>query len=331
MIDSSAATVPGFTVPSYIRRFCREIEFGPGEFVHRAGHRYQDVYVVLDGFLDCSAEEDFEMHSLGPGSVVGDLGYILGFQAGANVIARTKVRALIIGYDTFSKIANEDRSLAVDFLRFLAGVMPEREISRHDVQTVSGEKGAINVLLCRDDYMLLEAMKLRYSICCEEQGRDIPTADHKRKIISSRLDESGYTFIAMERGEVIGMLHSNLARETPLPMIEDLYGMTQSVNHPANTAVCMTLCIKKSKRGTPAFLHLGRACLEHAMSRGIVEYFMHSGPALTPYFKLLGFRPSAERFYYDNSLCQPMVLDLRQNWSRLSGLAGLSIGNAATS
>ena len=285
-------TANAFAVPPYLSRFCEQVEFHSGDVVHREGHRYQQMYLVTEGSLDCYSEcEDIEMTSLGAGSAIGDVGYLGGYRARATVIARTKVRTLVITDTTFGKVDNEDRSAAVHFRKFLATLRTERETPNYSLATLSAEaegKGNIKVLLSCDENMLLQAKKLRYSVDCDELGRDPLEADHARKIITDPLDEFGHTFIAIERGEVIGTLRMNLAREGRLGLIEDLYGMPSSVNHPAKTAVCTQFYIKKSRRTTPAFLQLGGAWLQDAMSRDVLDCFIAVVPSLTAPCKLLG-------------------------------------------
>jgi hypothetical protein len=328
MMPPAAATVSGSTVPPYLFAFCAEIKFSAGAVVHRAGQRYDEMYLIVEGCLQSYLEcDDFDTSTLVSGSTVGDLGFLGGYQARADVITKTKVRALVIAENTFRKIEAEDRPLAVHFRRFLANVTNERESPNYDTAALSGDTGIpgnINVVLCRDENMLLQAKRLRYSVDCNELGRNPPEADHSRKIITDDLDEFGHTFIAIERGEVIGTLRTNLAREGPLGIMEDLYGMTTSANHPAKTAVCTQFYIKKSKRGTPAFLQLGGAWLQDAASKGVLECFVAVVPSLAAPYKLLGFRSAAERFYYHGrGPSEPMVLDLKQHQHRLSGLSAL--------
>jgi hypothetical protein len=286
------------------------------------------MYIVSAGFLDCYSdlEENVEVSSLGAGCAIGDVGYIGGYRARASIVARTRVQALVISDDLFSKIEDEDRKAAVDFRRFLGTVTNERASPNSTLAAFSpaADYEGINVLLCGDDKMLLEAMKLRYAIDCDELGRNPPEADHSRRIITDRLDEFGHTFVAVERGQVIGTLRTNLAREGSLGIIEDLFGMSRSPDHPAKTAVCMKFYIKKSKRRSAAFLQLGRAWLQDAMNRGIGQCFVVAVPSLAAAYKLLGFRSAAERFYHHgNGPSEPMVLDVQRHANMLGGLAGL--------
>jgi hypothetical protein len=328
MTHPAAAMIPGSTAPGYLLGQCAQVEFSAGEAVHRAGHRYQEMYVVVAGHLQSYPEsEDCETQTFLPGAAIGDLGFLGGYQARADVIARTQVRVLVVNENTFSKMETEDRQLAVHFRRLLASITRERESPACDVAAVSAgiaSVGNINVLLCRDESMMLQAQRLRYSVYCDELGRDPPEADHSRRIISDTLDEFSHTFIALEGGEAIGTLRTTLAGEGPLGILEDLYGMTNSVLYPAATALCTKFYIKKSKRRSPAFLQLGRAWLEDAVSRGIRECFLGAVPSLAAMYKVLGFRPAAPRFYHlGDGPSDPMVLDLKQEGKRLSAFAGL--------
>ena len=100
--------------------------------------------------------------------------------------------------------------------------------------------------------------------------------------------------------------------------------MRASKNHPQRTAICTKVIIKKSKRGTPAYLKLCTEWLLYAMQEGILECYIGCEPKLTPILGMLGFKRSGERFYhYELGPNDPMMLDLVRHGKRLAGLAGL--------
>jgi predicted GNAT family N-acyltransferase len=188
----------------------------------------------------------------------------------------------------------------------------------------SNKASDVDVVPCRNDAQMQEAMRLRYNVCCVEYGRESPDADHERKILKDRLDEFGHVFVAVRAGEVIGTFRTNLSREGSMGIFDELYGMTLSKHHPARTAICGRFTVKKSNRGTPVFLKMCSAFLEHIIKQDIVECYVGCEPNLASIYATLGFKRAAEQFFhYDFGPNDPMVLDLSRHGKRLSGLAGI--------
>jgi predicted GNAT family N-acyltransferase len=187
-----------------------------------------------------------------------------------------------------------------------------------------GKVSDVGVFICQNDQMLQEAMRLRYDVCCVEYGRESPDADHEKRILKDRFDDFGHVFVAVKAGEVIGTFRTNLSREGSLGIFEEFYGMTSSKHHPARTAICGRFTVKKSNRGTPVFLKLCSACLDHMIRQDILECYVGCEPYLAAIYTTLGFRRAAERFFhYDFGPNDPMVLDLTRHGKRLSTLAGI--------
>ena len=320
--------------PEFLRACCGKISFDPGEIVRRQDQYYKELYLVTEGSLDVLSPSPAQevRTSLGPGSMIGEIGLLQGSRATATAVARTAASALVIDYETLWKIHEGDRSTAVGFFRYLAKVsQPTDSKSNPHPDLMSRLPGSskvsdVDVFICRnDDAMLQEAMRLRYDVCCVEYGRESPDADHEKRILKDRLDEFGHVFVAVKAGEVIGTFRTNLSREGSLGIFEEFYGMTSSKHHPAHTAICGRFTVKKSNRGTPVFLKLCSACLDHMIKQGILECYVGCEPYLAAIYTTLGFRRTAERFFhYDFGPNDPMVLDLTQHGKRLSSLAGIA-------
>ena len=155
--------------------------------------------------------------------------------------------------------------------------------------TACGKAPEINVLLCRSKSMAERAKRLRYEVYCLELRRNSPFADHQKKILSDKLDEQGYIFIAEEGGEVIGTLRLNLCRDGSVGALEDLYAMRSSAHHPDATAVCTKFVIKKAKRRSPAAIKLLGAAARRAVESKITECYIDCIPPLLPYYRAIGF------------------------------------------
>jgi hypothetical protein len=321
---------PSSHYPECVHGLLKEANFDAGDVIHRAGERYREMCLIAEGKLEVRQKRDasgVRATELGPGSVIGEMGYVQGFPAPADVVAKTAVRALVIEDDTLWRMQKEAPQAAIEFCRFLGKAVARaenRESSGLSPLSIVGKAANIDVIHCRDDKILNEVMRLRYHICCEEFGRYSPHLDHDKKILRDEFDDFGHEFVAIEQGEVIGSLRANLAREGSLGVFEDFYGMRVSKNHPQRTAICTKVIIKKSKRNTPAYLKMCTEWFQFAMREGIVECYIGCEPKLTSILAALGFKRSGERFYhYELGPNDPMMLDLAQHGKRLASLAGL--------
>jgi CRP-like cAMP-binding protein len=315
--------------PEFLHAFCRKISFDPGDIVRRQDQYYKELYLVTEGSLDVLSPSPAReaRTSIGPGSMIGEIGLLQGSRATAAIVARTAASALVIDYETLWKIHEGDRRTAVQFCRYLAKVSQPNDNKANLMSLLpsSSKASDVDVSICNnDDQVLQEAMRLRYNVCCVEYGRDSPDADHAKRILTDRLDGFGHMFVAVKAGEVIGTLRTNLSREGSLGIFEELYGMTSSKHHPAHTAICGRFTVKKLHRGTPVFLKLCTVFLDYMIKQDILECYVGCEPHLAAIYTTLGFRQAAERFFhYDFGPNDPMVLDLARHGKRLRGLAGI--------
>jgi CRP-like cAMP-binding protein/predicted GNAT family N-acyltransferase len=309
-----------------LQPFCRPIRFAPGEVLRRQGQHYRDMYVLTDGAVDVDRAvrgATTRVTRSGDGCPIGEIGFLRGCVATATVTAQTAIEALVIDDPTFGRLEREQPAVAAALLRRLAEIAEDR--TSDNVTFVSGafadaRTQVIDVYLCRNEDMLRSAQRLRYDVYCQELRRNSPYADHDRKIISDDLDRFGHTFIAMEGGETIGTLRTNLSFEGSLGLLDELYGMRQSPHHPKATSVCTKFIIRKSKRGSPAAFKLISAVVRLGRRDNIMECYIDCVPALMPFYQALGFTVNGPMFFHrENGPSLPMVLDLVKHGKRLGG------------
>jgi len=313
----SSANLAARLVPG----LCSLATFSPGVELRRKDNHYTEMYLIVDGQVDVLLAPDAEPIALGSGSPVGEIGFLRGCRATATVIAREQTTALVLDDATLWRIEREDPMLAVFLLRVLANTAEHRVGLNASLATEqdSTDDTHVEVLLCRSDDMLADAMRMRYRVYCEELGRSSPYADHDRKVIRDNLDDFGHTFVAVDDGKTIGTLRANLAAEGPLGTLEEIYGMAGSSNHPDHTMICTKLIVEKSRRGGPASMDLIGAMATYVLKAGARECFIDCIPALIPLYKRIGFVPSGEKFFhYENGPSVPMVMDLTLHAERLS-------------
>jgi hypothetical protein len=225
----------------------------------------------------------------------------------------------------FGRLEHEQPALMTQFLQTLAQIADER-MNYNLTQTSEASYAAapaIEIQLCRGADMLRAAQRLRYEVYCEELGRKSPYADHDKKIITDDLDSFGYTFLAVEADELIGTLRVNSPSEGSLGVLEELYGMRASANHPYATVICTKFIAKKSKRRSPAAIKLISAATKYGVRTMWKECHIDCIPALLPYYKAMGFRIAGLRFFHrENGPSVPMKLDVLKHGAKLAGEFG---------
>ena len=302
-----------------LRDFCETASFRPGDMLRQQGQYYRSMYWLTEGL----AKVDFGSGSgappaitVGAGWPIGEISFLRGSPAVATATASVATRALVVDDAVLARLEREQPALAVRLLRILAAIAEDRTNSNTIFGGESREyarRSAIDVRLSRSKDLLEAAQRLRYEVYCQDLGRKSPFADHGRKIISDALDDFGYTFVALEGGEVIGTLRVNFAAEGPLGLLEDVYGMKRSPHHPARTAVCTKFIVKKSKRKSPAAVKLIGAIARHSAQNGIKELYIDCIPPLLPYYKAIGFTIVADCYYHrENGPSYPMMISDRQ-------------------
>ncbi|ODB96786.1 N-acyl amino acid synthase FeeM domain-containing protein [Candidatus Thiodiazotropha endoloripes] len=295
------------------------VDFSVGDELRRKGIHYSNMYLIVSGQVEVLPEGRSEPIILGPGSPVGEIGFIRGCRATGTATVLQPTQALFLNDATLWDIERKNPPLALHLLRKLAQTAQFR-LDRDanlavEVEAETEGKARPEVILCRNDDMLEQAMGIRYQIYCEELGRSSPYADHERKLIRDNLDSFGYTFIAMLEDQVVGTLRANFAADGDLGTLEALYGMAESPHHPKHTLICTKLAVEKSRRGSVIYMELIRAVTAYVMNTGrdIRECYIDCIPGLLALYKRIGFVPAGEMFYhYENGPSLPMVMDLEQ-------------------
>ena len=310
-----------------LRSYCKGASFKSNDVLRLEGRHYREMYLITCGEVTVDRQGGpAQLINVGAGSPIGEMSFLRGCPATATVTAKTDTEVLVIDDPTFSQLEDEHPALAAHLLQVLADIAEERtndNLIMAPSSTACGKAPEINVLLCRSKSMAERAERLRYEVYCLELGRDSPFADHQKKILSDKLDEQGYIFIAEEGGEVIGTLRLNLCREGSIGALEDLYAMRSSAHHPDATAVCTKFVIKKSKRRSPAAIKLLGAAARRAVESKIIECYIDCIPPLLPYYRAIGFRVAGPKFFHrENGPSCPMKVDIRKHGQRVSNEFG---------
>jgi CRP-like cAMP-binding protein len=300
---------------------CKGVAFAPGDELRRKDNHYADMYLIVSGRVEIQLDTDVAPIVVGPGSPVGEIGFLKGCRATATAVALEPTTALALDDEALWRIEREEPELSPALLRALASIA-EARLSENLSLTAdeeSEDRSHAEILLCRSPEMLETALAMRYRVYCEELGRSSPYADHERKVIRDGLDDFGHTFIAVDEGRTIGTLRANLSSEGPLGQLEDLYGMTKSRLHPAHTMICTKFIVEKTRRGGSASMDLIGAMASYALKADARECYIDCIPKLVPLYRRIGFVPAGEMFFhYENGPSLPMFMDITRHGERLS-------------
>jgi N-acyl-L-homoserine lactone synthetase len=313
-----------------LRAFCATVTFTRGDVLREEGRHYRDMYVLTEGQtkIEFAGGSDVQRATtVLAGWPIGEIGFLLGTPAAATVTATGPVSALVIDDATLARLEQEQPALAARFLRTMAEIADRRVISNTRFGDTPGDyahASRIDIRLARGREMIEAAQRLRYEVYCGELGRTSPDADDARRIIADGLDGTGNTFVALEAGEAIGTLRLNFARDAPLGVLEDLYGMERSPHHPAATAICTRFIVRRARQRGPAAMKLIATVARHCGQNGIKEVYADCVSPHLPFYKAIGFRVIAPSFFHrENGPSHPMMIDvesLRDRWDKDIGL-----------
>lgn len=286
--------------------YCRRASFRPGSLLRQRREHYSEMYVITSGAvsIDFEVGEDVLRNVCGPGSPIGEIGFLRGCPATATVAADTAVDALVIDDAAFAQLhsgCQDGHSLIWRILTDIA----ERRVKSKPHTSPTNE---VEVYLCRNTAMLESAQRLRYQVYVTELGRTVPHANHMQGLIEDELDRFGDCFIAVENGETIGTLRLNLASRGPVGSLEEFYGMTDLPHHPSSTAISTKFMIRQARRGSSASLELLAAARRYLVRKGVKEVYFDSIPSLVRWYEAFGSRVIGPAFQHpENGPSYPMM------------------------
>lgn len=106
------------------KRHCEIRRFADGQHIVRAGDLDRSLWVVLGGDLEVAVPDRPGTHTVGAGTVFGEVAFFDAAPRSADVVARGSVELLVLTYDAFERLAAAEpelaRTLLLDLGRFLA-------------------------------------------------------------------------------------------------------------------------------------------------------------------------------------------------------------------
>lgn len=323
--DTSLASLD----PDLLAGVCKEMTFAPGDTLRAKGLLSIDMYLITKGEveIDIDNARDGPL-TAGRGSPIGEIGFITGSPATATVKAKTDVHALYIDKPAWRLIEQQMPDIAVAFYRELSDISEGRQ--SFNLLFLGGDQisSTPDIVLCRQQDQLLQAQRIRYQIYCDELGRTSPYADPVTRTIADDLDVTGHVLLAFEAGEPVATMRLNMARDGGLGILEDLYAMRESANHPAGTGIVTKFIVMGEHRRGPIAFKLMATAIEMAQRYGVKECFMDCIPHLKPFFQSIGFAAAGPAFlHYENGRSYPLRLDVDRYAKRIFRVAGI-VANA---
>lgn len=194
----------------------QSVSFTDGEVLRQKGAFAPDLLLITDGQVDCVLSESDVVHlPIGPGTIVGEIGFLTGQAATATLRAIGPVDALSLDARALQRLQRNDPTVAADILRHLAHLLRERSLQNEGLVDVADrdDDAGIAVVRCSTLDQKRTAQRIRYDVHCLENGLSSAFADDEEGIITDDLDRSGTSFIAFTGVQVVAMMRVNSGAE----------------------------------------------------------------------------------------------------------------------
>ncbi len=306
-----------------LKRHCQVKLINSGTVLRYRRGFGEQMLLLLEGEVEIRLGEGEQAHVLtvGQHSIIGEIGFLTGKGATAQVTASKAVTALGIGHDELRALERHEPDTAIKLQRHLA-LLARSRMAQNEVLLEGyrdGDESGFEIVSCSTPELLSVAQNLRYEVYCGEFGRTSPYADHESRRIIDPLDAHGFSFVAYHEGEAVGTTRVNLARHGELGVLPEIYGMAKSPRHPNTTSVITKYAIREAWRGGSAYMRLFGAIATLIDNSGVEEIFIDCNPTLARFYSTMGFRQcEAEFMHYENGLSVPMVLDIPTYRARMS-------------
>ena len=137
---------------------------------------------------------------------------------------------------------------------------------------------------------LESAFAFRYRIYVDEMQRPQKDADHVRRRIRDKLDDTAINLAAWNDGEIVGVARVNFARNGHLGMYEEFYEMGGvAADHPGRTSIVTRLMLAPEFRHSGLAVQMFCACFGIGMRHGIRWNFVDCNSPLVPLFLRFGY------------------------------------------
>jgi hypothetical protein len=155
---------------------------------------------------------------------------------------------------------------------------------------------------------LLRLQRFRYQIYIEELGKQLPWADHNRRLLAGPEDATALHFCATLFGSIVGCVRLHVSPNIPSRVTADLGLQSFFSEYSLPTGYISQLMIKPGLRGKGGALKLLAHLYVFGRSTGGVLCFNHCDPRLVRYYERMGLHKFGRPFIDPNIGKQiPMV------------------------
>ncbi|MEM9059101.1 MAG: cyclic nucleotide-binding domain-containing protein [Pseudomonadota bacterium] len=300
----------------------RQVRFEDGATIRHRGIFAPDFFLITAGDVDCVLSDASEITvRVGPDGVVGEIGFLTGRGASAELVAVGEVHAIAVDALAVFRLQDEMPGVATGVLRYLAEVMESR-VDENDtlLSDVEAEpESTFEILRCATPDLLHTARQVRYDVYCGEFGRSSPYADPDAGTLIDDFDQTGTSFVAYHEGEAVGTVRVNAGRDGDFGLMTELYGIAESAFTTEESVIITKYAIREAFRGGTTYLRLFSAIAGYTCATDAKAIFIDCVPKLARFYATMGFERTAPDFvHHENGLSVPMVLDIAKYLGRMS-------------
>lgn len=269
------------------------VTFADGEVLRERGTFAPDMLLITQGRVDCILSDEDAVHlSVGPDTIVGEIGFLTGQGATATLRALGPVEALSLDARGLQRLRKEAPTVAADVLRHLANLLQKRARQNEGLlaEVDPPQQEAVSVVRCSTLDQKRTAQRVRYDVECLEAGKTTPFADHDEGIISDDLDKHGTAFIAHTGVQAVGMMRVNLAAESAA--IVQCFPVLDGVELNA-AAVITASALHAAYRDADLIGQFVTAVATFAEASGATSVLVPCAPDEAAEFEAFGFHPKA--------------------------------------
>lgn len=290
----------------------QSVTFAPDEVLRQKGDFAPDMLLITKGRVDCILPDVDATHvTVGPDTIVGEIGFLTGQGATATLRALGPVEALSLDASALQRLQRQTPAIAADVLRHLARLLQNRSEQNATLMAeTSPEVDGVEVLRCSTLDQRRIAQRLRYDVQCLENGRVSEFADRAEGTIADDLDSTGTSFIATLGGQAIGTMRVNFGRDRE-GVLPGLYSSADAQVSLEDRAFISATAIPQAYQTAPTIRHLIAAIATFAEASGTKVLFADCAPEWEGVYNAIGFRRSAANFVHaDRGVSVPMALPL---------------------
>lgn len=287
------------------------VSFTDGEVLRQKGAFAPDLWLITSGQVDCVLSEESAVHfSVGPGAIVGEIGFLTGQAATATLRALGPVDALSLDSSALQRLKRNAPTVAADILRHLAALLQERALQNEGLVDVEGSSDSLGIAVVRCSTLDQKrtAQRIRYDIHCLENGLSSAFADDEEGIITDDLDRTGTSFIAFTGVQAIAMMRVN-SSEACGAVLQEFHGGIGTGRLVENAVVITATALQDGYRADALYGQFFNAIATFSQAYGAGAILASCPPDQEVHYKAHGFKrtgPTAP--LPEVGRCIPMVL-----------------------